>query len=189
MIFEDAKASSPIICTIVLGGTQSLANFASSFLIERTGRKILLLTSIECMGFSLLALGFYFWMLDNNMNTDAFTWLPLCSIVFFIVSYAWGMGPIPWLISGELLDPEVKSLGATVTATSNLITLTLITFFFNSMIDVFSAAYTFWIFAAVCLVGTIFIIIVVPETRGKSVQEVQLILAGKNSNSLNRELP
>lgn len=188
MIFEEAKVSSPVLCIIVLGASQSLATFASGFLVERTGRKILLLTSIVSMGLSLLALGSYFWMLDHNMNTSNFTWLPLCSIVFFIIGFSLGMGPIPWLISVELLDPEIKSFGATLTAATNLACVTLVTFFFEPLVDLISTAYTFWLFAGVCLIGTIFILAVVPETKGKSVTEMQFIMAGKILNSLNSHL-
>lgn len=180
MIFVEAKASSPAICTIVLGITLTLTTIASSFLIERTGRKILLLISIESMGFSLVALGFYFWMLDHKMDTTNLTWLPLSSIVLFMVGFSLGIGPIPWLISVEILDPEIKSFGATLAAVTNFGGVTLVTFFFEPLVELISAAYTFWVFAGVCLLGTIFILAIVPETKGKSVQEMQLLMAGKN---------
>lgn len=140
------------------------------------------------MGFSLVALGYYFWMLDHKMDTSNITWLPLCSIVFFIVGFSLGIGPIPWLVSSELLDPEIKSFGVTLTAATNLGGVTLVTFFFEPLVDLISAAYTFWVFSGVCVIGTIFILAVVPETKGKSVQEMQLLMAGKKLSTINHQL-
>lgn len=176
-IFEKAGSSSPELNSIVIGVTQTLASVASSILVERAGRKILLLLSCVLMGISLVGLGYYFWLLDHDGNTSNLDWLPLTSLVAYIITFSLGLGPLPWMMAGDLFTPEMQSIGSTVTATTNLFCLTLVTLFFQTLMVLLTAAGTFWLFAIVCGIATVFTLIVIPETKGKTAEQVQNILA------------
>lgn len=176
-IFEKAGSSSPEKNSIIIGVTQTLAAVVSSILVERAGRKTLLLLSCILMGISLVALGYYFWLLDTDGNTSYVEWLPLTSLVTYMITFALGLGPIPWMMAGDLFTPEMQSLGSTVTAATNLFCLTLVTLFFRTLMDLISTAGTFWLFAIVCGIATVFTLVVIPETKGKTAEQVQNILA------------
>lgn len=178
-IFQNAGVSSPTICTIIVGITQSLATLISTILIDRAGRKILLFFSSLIAGLCLAALGYYFWLLEHKIDTAQVSWLPLCSLVFFIMGFSLGLGPIPWMMCVEVLDPEIKSFGATLSATTCLVGVTLVTYFFQQLKEMITTAGTFWLYAAICVLSMAFVLLVVPETKGKSTQEVQNMLAGK----------
>ncbi len=125
------------------------------------------------MAFCLMVLGFYFWTQENHVVTTTIAWLPLVSLVVFIVGFSVGVGPIPWLIFSEVLAPTVKNFGAAATVVTNCGFTALISFFFEPLVKILTPAYTFWIFAAFCILNVLFTALVVPETKGKSLQQIQ----------------
>lgn len=109
--------------------------------------------------------------------------MPLLSLAVFIVIFSMGYGPIPWLMMGELFPNNVKGVASSVTASMNWILAFAVTKFFQNMIDLMGISLSFFVFAIICFVGTIFVALVVPETKGKTIDEVQIELYGL------RELP
>ncbi len=160
---------------------QTLATLVSSVLVDRAGRKILLLLSSMGMTVCLAFLGYYFLVADGDDKAAAksISWLPLVSVVLLIILFSIGLGPLPWMMSGEVLAPEIKSFGTAAAVVANWTCVALVTFFFQPLMSLISTAYTFWLFSAWCAFATVFILICVPETKGKSIDEVQNILAGR----------
>ena len=107
-IFEDAGSSlDDSVATIIVGIVQVVATAASTMLVDRAGRKILLITSDVVMGLSLVMLGAYFFLQeDNNPVYKDIGWLPLISLIIFILAFSLGYGPIPWMMVGEILPPR-----------------------------------------------------------------------------------
>lgn len=90
-IFKSAGSTlDPSICSIIVGVVQVLMTFASAVLIEKAGRKILLLQSSIVMGLCLITLGVYFKLKDGGSDVTAIGWLPLAAVVLFIVSFSLG---------------------------------------------------------------------------------------------------
>lgn len=164
---------------MLVGITQAVATLIATALVDRAGRRILLFFSSLTSGLCLAALGYYFWLLEHKMDTSQVSWLPLCSLVLFVAGYSLGLGPVPWMMGVEVLDPEIKSFGATLTATVCQFGLTVITYSFQELQNMITTAGTFWLYAAVCALSMVFILFVIPETKGKSTQEIQNILSGK----------
>lgn len=178
-IFDSSGASDPTLYAIIMASAQVVATVATVVLIDRAGRKILMYISAATTGLCMVALGYYFWRLENNMDVSSISWIPLASLVIYIIGYSFGLGPIAWLMSVEVLDPEIRSFGATVTAATCLILLTLVTFFFQPMTKLITTAVTFWLFAFFCGLCVLFAWMILPETKGISIQEVQVLLAKK----------
>lgn len=164
---------------------QTLATAAASVLVERAGRKILLLISSITMGLCLVILGYYFFMKDHGGISPGLASLPVYTMGVLMVGFSVGLGPLPWMLSGEVLAPEIKSIGTAVAVTTNWTCVTLVTFFFKPMSALIGKAYTFWMFSVVCALSIVFVLAVVPETKGKSIDEVQQILSGKQKKSTN----
>ena len=103
-IFVDAGSSiESDVATIIVGVVQVLSTFASVALVDRLGRKILLIASDALMGVCLLALGVYFFLAkgDDPSKAENLGWLPLVSLMLFIFAFSIGFGPIPWLMMSE----------------------------------------------------------------------------------------
>lgn len=156
-----------------------IATFASSLLVDRAGRKILLLSSIIVMTVSLIAIGVFFFILESDKETAAsLGWLPLTSLCIYLVAFAIGYGPIPWLMLSEIYSKEYNAIASPLSGAFCWALAFIITSTFNSVSEVVGIGTTFWIFAVLSVFGTIFTIFVVPETKGKSIGEIQKMLAG-----------
>jgi MFS family permease len=113
LIFETSGTDiDPNLCSIILGVVIMLAVFINLALIDRLGRRVLLIISETGMALSLCSLGVFFYLKKENdgVTPEGLSLLPLLSLVSFVVIYNVGAGPIPFLMMGEILPPEIKSL-------------------------------------------------------------------------------
>jgi len=101
----DANLSSIIIGIVIL-----LAVFLNGALVDRAGRKALMIASELGMALALSALGLFFYLkkINDGVVMPGLSVVPLVSLISFMVLYNTGAGPIPWLMMGELLPPRIK---------------------------------------------------------------------------------
>ncbi|KAJ8920260.1 hypothetical protein NQ315_011921 [Exocentrus adspersus] len=177
-IFESAGTNlSADISALIVGVALLISSFIAPFVVDKLGRKLLTVTSCLGMFGSLLMLGIFFYIQDSTaQSTENILWMPIFSLIFFIISFNIGMGCIPWTLCSELFPNNVKQIAASSVSSTCWITTFLITRFFNDMNDHMGRAGTFWFFAATCFASAIFSIIFVPETKGKSFSEIQDML-------------
>ncbi|RXG57691.1 hypothetical protein Avbf_12488 [Armadillidium vulgare] len=123
LIFDRAGSKmSSNVSSIIIGVTQILGTFVAALLMDKAGRKMLLITSSSIMTVSLAALGVYFYYLKFDAEVAASVgWLPLVSLVLYVIAFSLGYGPIPWLMMGELFSPDVKELAASIALLANWI--------------------------------------------------------------------
>ena len=163
-----------------MGIVQCLVTIVSSILVDRAGRRVLLLASSVGMGVVLAIFGYYFKLKVTQDVTDL-NWLPLTCLVIYIVVFSLGFGPLPWMMSSEILAPEIKSFGSGLAVATNWICVSLVTFFFNPIKDSIGDDLAFWTFSVISFIAAVFVFIIVPETKGKSMQQIQNELAGNRS--------
>lgn len=183
-IFGSAGATiAPAIATIIIGVIQVIATFVSSLVVDKLGRRILLLFSALVMCLCSTALGVFFFLKDTHGGdssiVQAISWLPLLSLSLFIVAFSLGFGPIPWMMAGELCLIDIKAFVGSTAGTFNWILSFTVTSTFNSLNTAIGSGQVFWMFAGIMLVGFVFIFFVVPETKGKSVDEIQILLGAE----------
>lgn len=92
----------PALATIAVGIVQVLASCCTPLIVDRLGRKIILLVSAGGMAISLGLLGMFF-LLDHQKAeiVSSISWLPIASLVGFVIVYCVGFGPLPWAILGD----------------------------------------------------------------------------------------
>lgn len=182
-IFTDAGASiSAAISSIIIGVIQTIATLLSSLVVDKLGRRILLLLSALVMCLCSTALGLYFFLQETRgMDADivqAISWLPVVSLSLFIIAFSLGIGSIPWMMAGELCLIDIKAFVGSTAGTFAWLLAFTVTRTFNPLSQAIGTGTVFWMFAGVMFVGFCFILFVVPETKGKSVDEIQLLLGG-----------
>ena len=93
-----------------MGIVQLLATIASMFLVDRAGRRVLLLVSGVVMSIALAALGAFFYMREvyGHDVQVSLGWLPLASLIIFIIAYSSGFANVPFLIMGELFPTKFR---------------------------------------------------------------------------------
>lgn len=180
-IFKDAGSTmDPAISTIIVGLSQVVSTVISAALIDRAGRKILLQFSGTVMAVCLGVLGYYFHLKTSGSDVSTLGMIPLVSVVIYILVFAVGFGPIPWMISGEVMAPEIKATGTGLAVALNWTLAFAVTKAFQPLTAAVGPAVTYWIFAGICLASFFFVTFVVIETKGKSLSQVQDELSGQS---------
>ncbi|XP_067006760.2 facilitated trehalose transporter Tret1 isoform X2 [Anabrus simplex] len=178
-IFEAAGSTlAPSVATIIVGVIQVVITYVASLLMDRAGRKILLLLSSGVETLCLGLLGLYFCLKDSGTDVSNLGWLPLVSLAFFVVVFSLGFGPIPWMMMGELFPASVKGAASGLAVTLNWVLVFTVTKSFQNLLTALGLHFTYWLFAIICAIAAVFVFFVVPETKGKSLQEIQDELNG-----------
>ncbi|XP_026489597.2 facilitated trehalose transporter Tret1 [Vanessa tameamea] len=174
----------PSDATTIIGAVQLVASFITPFVVDRLGRRLLLLVSSCGTAIGLLLLGMFF-LLDSLKSpvVSSISFLPILSLVVFIITYCWGLGPLPWAVMSELFPIEVKAVASPIATAFCWILSFLVTKFFPSISDSIGMHVGFFIFGVCCVMAFFFTLFLVPETKGKSFQEIQEMLGGGNKKS------
>ncbi|XP_049825529.1 facilitated trehalose transporter Tret1-like isoform X2 [Aethina tumida] len=178
-IFGASKSSYPPEYSVIfVGVVQLITTAVTTQLVDKVGRKFLLLLSSIGSSLSLVCLSVYFYLNTNNYNVESILWLPLVSLIVYIIVFNSGLSCIPWAILGELFPSHVKSLSSSITSMVNLVLAFCITMFFPHLAEILGLASTFLLCASFCATGAVFTFVLVPETKGKSLEDIQKILSG-----------
>jgi MFS family permease len=162
------NASNSILYSVVIAAINAAATIASLRLVDRSGRRPLLFTSLAGMSASLVLLGLTF-VLDLG---SAGSGLSLVCLVAYVAAFAIGIGPIFWLLIAEIFPPGARAAGASVATAANWFWNVCVGLLFLPLAQAIGQGQTFWIFAAVCAFGLVFVARYVPETKGRSFAEV-----------------
>jgi len=170
----DSATSSVVIAAVQVGMTG-----VASVLMDRAGRKVLLLASSSAMALSLAAMGTYFTIKNAGGDVSSITWLPLVSLIVFIAFFSVGFGPIPWLMMGEIFSADVKELASTVAAMSNWLLSFVVTLVYKPLVSAIGDAGVYWMYTGFCGASFLFCLLVVKETKGKTSREIAAMFGAK----------
>jgi SP family galactose:H+ symporter-like MFS transporter len=172
-IFESAgltSASVSILATVAVGIVNALMTAVAIWLLDRVGRRPLLLTGMIGMIVALLALGGAFLVpgLSGSMG-----WIAVASVIVYVGSFAVGLGPVFWLLISEIYPLKVRGLSMSLATVANWGANLVVALSFLSLIQAVGRTGTFWIFAGIGVAAWVFAYRLVPETRGQSLEEIE----------------
>ncbi|KAK6937461.1 Major facilitator, sugar transporter-like [Dillenia turbinata] len=170
-IFEIAGFSSSV-GTITYACLQVVVTALGATLIDKAGRKPLLLVSATglVIGCLLTGLAFYFKVYD--LATNAVPALAVTGVLLYIGSFSAGMGAVPWVVMSEIFPINIKGVAGSLATLVNWFGAWLISYTFNYLMS-WSSYGTFILYAAINALAFLFIITVVPETKGRTLEQIQ----------------
>ena len=177
----------PKYSAVVIYGTQLFASIMAVGFVDRVNRRTLFLISGITCTICLISVGLFFFVKDQLKFCGVFSisWVPLASLILYELGYCSGIGPISYIIPGEIFPVQVKGTAVNLgVIMENLwgFVIGLVFYKLNATVGIYG---TFWIFAVCCLIGSISLFCTMPETRGKSLEEIQHELQCKKKwNSL-----
>lgn len=183
-IFTMVGFQSPTLTSLTVAVTNFIFTLVALTLIDRIGRRRILLYSLPFMILGLLmsAFGFSYVSLDDasEMSPSAEgagggAVIILISIMVYVASFAIGLGNVPWMQS-ELFPLSVRSLGSGVSTATNWGSNFVIGLTFLPLMDALSPSWTFVLYAVICVIGYVLIWRIYPETAGLTLEEATMLL-------------
>ncbi|CAG2201770.1 GLUT8 [Mytilus edulis] len=118
--------------------------------------------------------GAYYFAIKAGRSPETLSWLAVGSLIIYIIGFSLGWGPIPLLAMSELFPARARGAASGMRLFVNWLCAFIVTKQFLLVQDWFGEAVTFWIFGAFCLGGVMFVIKYLPETKGKSLEDIEL---------------
>ncbi|XP_023536429.1 sugar transporter ERD6-like 6 [Cucurbita pepo subsp. pepo] len=175
-IFAAAGVKSSNAATCGIGAVQVIATAMTTWLVDRAGRRILLIVSTAGMTFSLLVVSIVFFLKDHTPETSnlygILSILSVVGVVALVAFFSLGLGAIPWVIMSEILPINIKGLAGSIATLANWFIAWLVTMTANLLLE-WSNGGTFAIYMLVSAFTLTFIILWVPETKGRTLEEIQ----------------
>ncbi|XP_035916221.1 facilitated trehalose transporter Tret1-2 homolog isoform X2 [Anopheles stephensi] len=164
------------LSVIVVGLIQLVGCYVCTLLVDRIGRKILLLISSAGLTLGQSVFSSYCYGQTMGLDLTAFGWVPLVcfSVIVFIGTV--GVGTMPFVVLAEIMPQKIKGFATTFCMVTNW-TFAFIALKYFSTLSVLLGMHGILMFFAICsLIGTLFVLLCMPETKGKSFQEIQYMM-------------
>ena len=164
------KPSEVVIYDNVLG---TIAAAISIFLIDRCGRRFLLLISSVGVTISMLSMMIHFWIIDMGLDTSNLQWLPISAMFLYIIAFCIGMMPVPSTVLSEIFPANIKCIAACISGLTGATMAFISTKTYQPLVDTLGEKYVFMIYALCSVIVIPYVIFIMPETKGKSLQQIQ----------------
>lgn len=174
------QAAQTTVTTWAVGGVNVAATFIAIAFIDRLGRRKLLLAGLFGMTLSLVVVGAAFeFITTGNAPHPAATStagiVTLVALVVFIACFAFSLGPVVWTVINEIFPGHIRGRAVAVATAVNWAAAFFVSQIFLTLIDTLGNSFTFWLFGLFCIVGWIWVFYAVPETKGRSLEQIQLL--------------
>lgn len=180
-----SSTTTQILATAGIGVVNVLMTIVGMALIDRLGRRLLLL-----IGFAGTAVALGVIAIGAATGSEMMGKLALGGLVLYIASFAIAIGPLPWVMMSEVFPLDVRALGMSVASLVNWGFNFLVVFSFPVLVAEFGLAGVFGLYAVVCVIGLAFTQWLVPETSGVSLEEIERHLdSGRPLRDLGRFTP
>ncbi|XP_025836612.1 facilitated trehalose transporter Tret1-like isoform X2 [Agrilus planipennis] len=163
---------------IIIAATMLIACIASSFIIDKFGRKKLLVSSSILTGLALTVLATYFYIKNSDYDISNLSWIPVVSVTMYSLFFKFGLGMVPIVFLGELFPTSVKGMAMSIVDISYGMCAILSVYVYIHLSSLYGIHVPFFIFAGLCIFAALFSQFCIPETKGKTLEEIQMILKG-----------
>lgn len=173
------ETDASMLQTIIVGAINMLFTVLAIFTVDNFGRKKLMLIGSIVMAVSMLGLGFALYSHNTGM-------LALLLMLLYIAAFAMSWGPVTWVLLSEIFPNKIKGVMAVAVAAQWLANL-LVSWTFPMMnnnahlTELFNHGFSYWIYGCMALLSAVFIWKFVPETKGKTLEEMENLWTKKQN--------
>ncbi|GFE78804.1 MFS transporter [Steroidobacter agaridevorans] len=152
---------------VMVGVVNVAMTFVAIWLIDKLGRKPLLIVGIAGMALSLFAISWAFSQESYNAR------LVLIAIIGFVASFAISLGPVMWVLLSEIFPNEQRAAAISVAGFSNALVSATVTMIFPWALSTLGSGGTFLAFALFATAALLFVVLLVPETKGRTLEQLE----------------
>jgi len=165
-----SSASVAILASVGVGIVNVILTIVAMQLIDRVGRRPLLLVSLAGMSLSLIVLGVAFKL---PQLSGSLGWIAVTSLMLYVGSFAVGLGPVFWLILSEIYPLRIRGRAMSVGTVANWSANLIVALSFLTLTQVMGKSATFWLYGIVSIGAWLFAFFLVPETKGKTLEQIE----------------
>jgi MFS transporter, SP family, solute carrier family 2 (myo-inositol transporter), member 13 len=173
-----------LLLSLIVAAMNAAGTVVGILLIDRCGRRRLALLSLSGVLVSLLILSLAFFLQSScNSNHQILTlgffcssgvgWFAVIGLALYIAFFAPGMGPVPWTVNSEIYPEAYRGICGGMSATVNWVSNLIVAQTFLSIVELVGTGGTFLIIAGISVVALVFVLIIVPETKGLAFEQVE----------------
>ncbi|XP_057337852.1 facilitated trehalose transporter Tret1-like [Microplitis mediator] len=196
ILLTKARINVIVPSTLVISGNvvSILSSWLSIYTNDKYGRPLMLLISSTGVGIAMFLWGLHYQLLDLSFNSPNLQWMSIVALVIYQMSVPVGLLAVPSTLISEMFAPNVKNLSASISSVMSGICAFAASRSYQPMVDVLSEKYVFWIYSLLMFTAGLYSIIFIPETKGKSLAEIQQMLSqgvkvkSNNENKLSNEI-
>ncbi|KAK1288059.1 Polyol transporter 5 [Acorus calamus] len=179
-ITNDSKI---LIATVAVGFTKTLFILVATFLLDRVGRRPLLLSSVGGMIASLIVLGTGLTVVERSAEGTVMWAMAACiaAVLAYVAFFSIGLGPITWVYSSEIFPLRLRAQGASMGVAVNRVKSGVISTTFISLYKAITIGGSFYLFAGFATIAWVFFFTYLPETRGRTLEDMGSLF-GKTSH-------
>ncbi|ONK62899.1 uncharacterized protein A4U43_C07F9280 [Asparagus officinalis] len=178
--FVSAGFASGNLGNILIGCIQVPITAAGAILMDKSGRRPLLMVSASGTFVGCFLTGISFYLKGHEFFLEWVPSLALSGILVYSGSFSIGMGPVPWVMMSEIFHINIKGIAGSLATLISWFGSWLMTYAFNFLMS-WSPSGTFFLFSAASAITVLFVARVVPETKGKTLEEIQASLNKKEA--------
>jgi sugar porter (SP) family MFS transporter len=164
------KDTGALTQSVYIGVTNVVFTIVAILLLDKLGRRFFLVAGTACLTVALVGLGVFF---ASPHLQHTVGWLALACLLFYIFGFAIGLGPVFWLMISEIFPLQMRGPAMAVCTMFNWGFNFLISYTFLSLTDLITKSGTFWLYAGFGICALVFFGTLVPETKGRTLEEIQ----------------
>ncbi|XP_062532565.1 facilitated trehalose transporter Tret1-like isoform X1 [Bombyx mori] len=177
------KGIDQYLAMLIIDLLRLIASLAACVICKKYGRRNVFFLSSGLTIISLIGLALFLYLKPENMS-----WIPLFCLMFYICAITIGVDPIPWIMCGEIFPENVRGMGSGISTGVAFASLFVVVKTEPGMMKNLGEAFTFMIYATVTLFGVVILYFTLPETKGKSLHEIEDKLKSQNCNNSRRSV-
>lgn len=164
------SASGAILATAGIGLVNVIMTLVSMWLLDRVGRRPLLLVGTAGMAITLAMLG---WLFNSQVHGGHLAAFAVFILMAYVACFAIGLGPVFWLLIAEIYPLKIRGIAEGTAAGTNWSFNFLVSLTFLSLIATVGAADAFWLYGLLSVAAWVFCYVFVPETKGRTLEEIE----------------
>jgi sugar porter (SP) family MFS transporter len=172
--------------TCAVGVTKTLFILVATFLVDKVGRRPLLLSSVGGMIISLICLGMGLTIIGHSPEAKV-PWaigMAIASTMSYVAFFSIGLGPITWVYSSEIFPLHVRALGCALGVATNRVTSGVVTMTFISLSNAITIGGGFFLYGGMAVLAFVFFFFYLPETRGRTLEGMGKLFGATDQDDL-----
>jgi len=182
--FAGQKNTGALTQSVFIGCTNVFFTIVAILLLDKLGRRFFLIAGTSILTAALIGLGIFF---QSTTLQHSAGWFSLMCLLVYIMGFAVGLGPVFWLMISEIFPLQMRGPAMAVCTMFNWGLNFAISYTFLTLTSAITKQGTFWLYAFFGVCAVAFFVLVVPETKDRSLEQIQADLGADADQALTRD--